>query len=124
MWPEECSQTSGEHGDEYERRYMDPGERVLFREKVVSRTAFRVSVALALVFVLMGLAALGSAALDGAVAPLAFGVPLAALGALWGVHLEGFRQGKVSVGLDGVVSARGRARRGPMSGIARPAGPA
>lgn len=136
---------SGGPDDEYEQRYMDPGERVLFREKVVSRTAFKASVAFALIFGLVGLVALGSAAVTGgaaATAGVAFGAPFVALGALMGVlgvmfsvfrvmvtgphvhvhfgwskrkipmgaiqavqavQLRGFRQGKVSMGMDGVV---------------------
>ncbi|MCC7535937.1 MAG: hypothetical protein IT379_06980 [Deltaproteobacteria bacterium] len=133
-----------EHQDEYERRYMDPAERVLFREKVVSRTAFRVSVALTAAFGVLGLAALGVAAAG--VVPIAAGVaigapftalaaangvlgvmfsvfrsmvtashvhvhfgwakrkiPMAAIQGVQVVRLAGFRQGKVSMGLDGVV---------------------
>jgi hypothetical protein len=132
------------HADDYERRYMDPGERVIFREKIVSRTAFGVSVAFALVFGLVGLLALGAVAFGAvpAAAGVGFGAPFVVLGAFMGitgvmfsvfrvmvtashvhvhfgwakrkipmdaigkvcaVRLRGFKQGKVSMGLDGVV---------------------
>jgi hypothetical protein len=130
--------------DEYERRYMRPGERVVFREKVVSQTAFRVSVVFAIVFGLAGalMAALGVVNGGLGPAPLLFGVPSVLFGVLMGVlgvmfsvfrvmitgsdlhvhfgwskrkiplgaiqsvkiiELKGFRQGKVQIGLDGVV---------------------
>jgi len=130
--------------DEYEQRYMEAGERVLFREKVVSKAAFAVSKVFLAVFGLVGLAlmlagavgAMPLAAGFGAGAPLAvLGVAMAVLGAMFSVfrsmvttsHLHihfgwskrriphaaievarvvklvGFRQGKVSIGLDGVV---------------------
>jgi hypothetical protein len=136
--------TDAELNDEYVRRYMAPGERVLLREKVVSRTAFSLSVLMALVFGLFGLAALVGAAVSLVpVGPgLAFGAPFALFGAVMGVlgvmfsvfrvmvtgshvhvhfgwskrkipfaaihtarvvTLKGFKQGKVSMGLDGVV---------------------
>lgn len=137
---------SGEAEDAYEKRYMDPGERVLFREKVVSRAAFRVSVIFAVVFGLAGVAGLASLAVPtlptvaalGAVfgvLSLAFAALMGGLGVLFSVfrslvtgsHLHvhfgwtkkkiplsqidavrvvpihGLRQGKVSLGLDGVV---------------------
>ena len=130
--------------DEYERRYMQPGESVLFREKVVSQTAFRLSVAFMLIFGLVGIAALvaGAAGATPLAPALGLGIPFALFGAMMGVlgvmfsvfrvmvtgahvhvhfgwskrkiplsaidsiraiTLQGFKQGKVSVGLDGVV---------------------
>lgn len=131
--------------DEYERRYMSPGERVVFREKVVSRTAFRLAVAFALTFALVGLIAVtrGASSPSGAVPPgllvgalsLIFGASMGVLGVMFSVFrvmltsshfhvhfgwskrkialesiqdvhavkLTGFRQGKVTIGLDGVV---------------------
>lgn len=146
---------SSEAEDEYERQYMDPGERVLFREKVVSQVAFRVSVAMAVIFGLGGLAgivaglvtpAAGLPAVALGATTLAFGVAMGALGVLFSVfrslvteshlhvhfgwtktkipyaemtavravELRGFRQGKVSLGVDGVVRTwvgQGRSRR-------------
>jgi hypothetical protein len=129
--------------DEYEKRYMDPGERVVFREKVVSRTAFRVSVIFALVFGLVGLGLVAAGAIAGmvagALAPGVFSILFAAMMGVLGVMfsvfrtmvttenvhvhfgwakrkipfsavesvrsitLTGLKQGKVSIGLDGVV---------------------
>lgn len=135
---------SGDTPDEYERRYMDPGETVRFREKVVSRKAFGLSVAFAAVFGVVGLVALGAAALGvvpaavglGAGAPaVAFAAFMAVTGVMFSVFramvsdshvhvhfgwakrkipmgailsarvvpLTGLKQGKVSLGLDGVV---------------------
>ena len=131
--------TSGASLDEYERRYMDPAERLLYREKVVSRTAFRVSIAMSVIFGVLGLVAIVAAP---PVAALAYGLPSIALAALMGVlgvmfsvfrvmitsshlhvhfgwakrkipmdairsvtavRLQGLRQGKVKIGLDGVA---------------------
>ena len=130
--------------DEYAQRYMSPGESVLFREKVVSHAAFRISVFFALVFGLGGLVALALGAAGamplgiglGAGAPsLVFGVLMGILGVMFSVfrvmitgsnvhvhfgwtkrkiplstiqsigvkELVGLRQGKVQIGLDGVV---------------------
>lgn len=135
---------SGDAPDEYERRYMDPGETVRFREKVVSRTAFGVSVVFAAVFGLAGLVALGAFALGLAPAAVGLGagasalafaafmgvtgvmfsvfravvsdsnvhvhfgwakrkIPMGAILSARAVPLRGFKQGKVSMGLDGVV---------------------
>ena len=130
--------------DDYEQRYMEPNERVRFREKVVSRAAFAVARVFLAVFGSIGLALIAAgvfgamplAAGLGAGAPLVLlGVTMAVLGAMFSVfrsmvttsHLHihfgwtkrrvshsaieavrevklvGFRQGKVSVGLDGIV---------------------
>lgn len=130
--------------DEYEQRHMDPDERVLFREKVVSRAAFLVAVVFLAVFGLVGLALIGAGAAGivpaalgvsiGAVSA-AFGAMMGVLGAMFSVYrsmvttshvhvhfgwvkrriafsaiesvrairLQGFKQGKVSIGLDGIV---------------------
>ena len=130
--------------DEYEKRYMDPDEQVLFREKVASRGAFLAAIVFLVVFGGFGLALIGAGAV-GAM-PLGLGLGVGSLAALFGafmgvagamfsvframatgsnvhVHfgwakrkiplsaiesihatvLKGFKQGKVSVGLDGVV---------------------
>jgi hypothetical protein len=130
--------------DEYEQRYMEPNERVLFREKVVSRAAFAVARVFLAAFGSIGLALIAAGVFGamplatglGAGAPLALlGVTMAVLGAMFSVfrsmvttshlhihfgwtkrriahsaieavrevELVGFRQGKVSVGLDGIV---------------------
>ena len=130
--------------DEYEQKYMEPNERVLFREKVVSRSAFAVAIVFLAVFGAVGLALVAAAIFGvlplavglGAGAPLVLlGVTMAVLGAMFSVYrsmvttshlhshfgwtkrrvahsaieavrvvtLEGFRQGKVSIGLDGIV---------------------
>jgi len=130
--------------DEYEKRYMLPGESIVAREKVVSRGAFRISLIFLGVFGLGGLVALIAMLLASAPLPLILGscVPMILLGVAMGVlgamfsvyrvmvtatHLhvhfgwakkkipmsaisearevesKGFKQGKVSVGLDGVV---------------------
>jgi hypothetical protein len=134
---------AGEDVDEYERRYMRPGERVLFRDKLVSRGAFHVSIVFAVVFGLAGLLAAAAALLGAAPLPvlipslaaLAFAIfmgvggaafsvartmlsatdlhvhfgwakrkiPLDTIDAVSAVTTQGFKQGKVSVGLDGVV---------------------
>jgi hypothetical protein len=130
--------------DEYVRRYMEPGEAAVFREKVVSKTAFGLSIAFAATFGLVGLFALGAAALGSV--PMAAGlgaglpsiafaafmgitgilfsvfrtivtgshvhvhfgwakrkIPMAAIQSVEAVTLRGFKQGKVSMGVDGVV---------------------
>jgi len=129
--------------DEYAEQYMVVGEQLLFREKVVSRSAFHVSIAFGLVFGLAGLGGIAAFAAGQQAAPaLAIGVPslafailMSVLGAAFSVYrsmvtsqhvhihfgwakrkiavesiqdvsavkLEGLRQGKVSVGFDGVV---------------------
>ena len=130
--------------DEYEQRYMEPNERLLFREKVVSRGAFAVAGIFLAVFGSVGLALIAAGAFGamplagglGAGAPLALlGVTMAVLGAMFSVFrsmvttshlhihfgwakrriahasieavrvikLTGFKQGKVSIGLDGIV---------------------
>ncbi len=130
--------------DEYEKRYMDPGEEVLFREKVTSRGAFIVAIVFLVVFGAVGLALIGAGA-AGAVPPgvglgagslaalfaafmgiagvmfsvframvtgsnvhVHFGwakrkIRLSAIESIHAMRLKGFKQGKVSVGLDGVV---------------------
>jgi hypothetical protein len=129
--------------DDYERRFMRPGERVVFREKIVAKGAFKVGLALAAAFALTGIG-LGAAAALGVLPALllTFSAINLALAAFFGVsapmfsvartmvteehvHVhagwarrkipqtaiesvrafrqEGFKQGKVSVGLDGVV---------------------
>ena len=131
--------------DEYEKRYMDVGEQIVFREKVVSRAAFRISLVFAFVFGLVGLG-LVAIAFAGIMAAfgfafgglsILFAVTMGVLGAMFSVFrtmvttenvlvhfgwvkrkipfssiesvrsitLSGFRQGKVSMGLDGVVAA-------------------
>jgi hypothetical protein len=135
---------SGTPIDEYEKRYMDPGERVVFREKVVSRTAFRVSVIFGLVFGLVGLGLVGASAIGAMAAAGGFAlgalsilfatmmgvlgvmfsvfrtmittenvhvhfgwakrkIPFSAIESVRSMTLSGFKQGKVSIGLDGVV---------------------
>jgi hypothetical protein len=130
--------------DEYEKTYMAPDEQVLFREKVVSRGAFKVSIAFLVVFGLAGLALLAAGAAGAVPAATGFGVgglaaafaafmgitgplfsvfrvmvttahvhvhfgwskrriPFSAISAIRAVELTGLRQGKVSVGLDGIV---------------------
>ncbi len=130
--------------DEYERRYMSVDERLVYREKVVSRGVFRATMGLAAFFGIGGAAAPIIAASAGApeLAALAFGVPFLLLGGLMSVgsvlfsvfriivtsaHLHvhfgwvkkkvpleaisrvsivtpnGIHQGKVSIGLDGIV---------------------
>jgi hypothetical protein len=132
-----------EAGDDYERRYMQPGERLLYREKVVSRGAFRISLVFGVVFGVAGLATIAAAALGAIPGPVAiagvasaafaafmvvagaafsvfrtmvtgghlhvhFGwakrkIPIEAIDEVKVVTLKGFKQGKVSMGLDGVV---------------------
>lgn len=130
--------------DEYEQRYMQPGEQVLFREKIASRSAFVVSLIFLAAFGLVGLSMIG-AGVAGAM-PTALGVlvglvstafaafmgitgvmfsvfrtmvtgsnvhvhfgwakrkiPLSAISSIVAVKLKGFKQGKVQIGLDGVV---------------------
>ncbi len=129
--------------DEYEQRFMAPGERIIFREKIVAKGAFTVGLVLALGFALLGggLAIAGAFVTQGA--PLLVGgalnVGLAAFFAVTSamfsvtrtmitdehVHVHfgwakrkiarasivsvkavkqlGFKQGKVSIGVDGVV---------------------
>ena len=129
--------------DDYERRFMTPGERVVLREKIVAKSAFKVGLALASAFALTGIG-LGVAAALGVLPPLllTFAAINVVLAAFFGVsapmfsvtrtmvteehvHVhsgwarrkilqtaiesarafrqEGFKQGKVSLGLDGVV---------------------
>ena len=80
--------------DEYEQRYMQPGESVLFREKIVSRTAFGLSVAFMAIFGLVGLVSLIAAAIGAlppavglgfGAPPLLFGVVMGVLGAMFSV---------------------------------------
>lgn len=87
---------SGDPNDEYERRYMAPGESVRFREKVVSRAAFGLSVAFAAVFGLVGLVVLGAAAFGssragGGIAVGAISVAFAAFMGLSGIMFSVFR---------------------------------
>lgn len=129
--------------DEYEKRYMRVGDLVVFREKVVSRAAFRVSVTFAVVFGLFGVGLFASTLAGVPIASaLAFGgssillaatmgvlgvmfsvfrtmvttegvlvhfgwakrkIPFSAIESVHRVKLSGFKQGKVSVGFDGVV---------------------
>lgn len=88
--------TTGEGGDDaYERRYMQPGERVVWREKVVSRGASVASVIFGVVFGGLGLALAGAAALGALPLPLlAPGLASLALGvfmAVAGVAFSVFR---------------------------------
>jgi hypothetical protein len=130
--------------DEYEKRYMDTNERVMFREKLVGKGMFIFSLVFGLVFAVVGLGAF-IAGLAGAL-PMAlglglgvpfgiFGAFMAVAGVLFAVHrimvtdsnvhahygwskrripvsfIESakkvqpntYRQGKVTMGLDGVV---------------------
>jgi hypothetical protein len=130
--------------DDYARRYMLPGERLLFGEKVVSRGVFKATMVLCGTMGLIGLAATAVGLLGpaGSAPALALGLPfvatsalLAGLSVLFSVfrsmittsHLQvhfgwakrkvpleaiehiaivpylGARQGKVSMGFDGVV---------------------
>jgi hypothetical protein len=130
-------------GDEYERKYMQPGDRLLHREKVVSREAFLLSLVFGLVFGVAGLGVVAAAAAGAIPGPIAvaggvsaafaafmvfagaafsvyramvtnghlhvhFGwakreVPMDAIDQVKVVAINGFKQGKVSMGLDGVV---------------------
>jgi hypothetical protein len=130
--------------DDYARRYMLPGERLLFGEKLVSRSVFQATMVLCGVLGLIGLAAtaVGLFGPPGSTAALGLGIPfiatsaiLAPLSVLFSVirsmittsHLQvhfgwakrkvpfdaiqkiaivpyvGAKQGKVSMGFDGVV---------------------
>lgn len=130
--------------DEYEQRYMQPGEAVLFREKITTRAAFVVSMIFLGVFGLSGLALLGAGVADRLPPALGFGVGLVSIlfaafmgvtgvmfsvfrtmitGSNVHVHFgwakrkialsaiesiqatasKGLKQGKVQIGLDGVV---------------------
>lgn len=130
--------------DDYEQRYMAPDERVVFREKIVSRRAFAVAKVFLAVWGSLGLALVAAAAagamplaigLGAGLPALLLGITMAVLGAMFSVfrsmvttsHLHvhfgwvkrrvpfsaiegvrpvalvGFRQGKVSLGVDGVV---------------------
>src|SRR5688500_18813877 len=133
-----------EEMDEYEQRYMQPGEQVLFREKVASRGAFIGAMIFLLVFGVAGLAVVGAGVADAmllapalavglvcalfgafmGVAGVMFSVfrtmvtgsnlhvhfgwtkrkiPLSAIESIHAMKLKGFKQGKVQIGLDGVV---------------------
>lgn len=130
--------------DEYERKFMAPGESVVFREKVVSRGAFKGAIVFLLVFGIVGLALVAAGAAGAVPTPVGFVVgpvsavfgammgvlgvmfsvfrvmittshvhvhfgfakrkiPFSAIESIRAVQLKGFRQGKVSVGFDGVV---------------------
>ncbi|MEJ7735163.1 MAG: hypothetical protein WKG00_38995 [Polyangiaceae bacterium] len=130
--------------DDYARRYMLPGERLLFGEKIVSRGIFKTTMVLCATLALVGLVAslIGLVGPAGSGPGLALGIPfigvsalLAALSVLFSVfrsmvttsHLQvhfgwakrkvplqaieniaivpyvGAKQGKVSMGFDGVV---------------------
>lgn len=71
-----------EAGDDYERQYMQPGERLLYREKVVSRSSFALSLVFGVVFGVPGLAVIAAAALGAIPGPVAIaGVASAAFAA-------------------------------------------
>lgn len=130
--------------DAYEQRYMQPGEAVLFREKITTRAAFVVSMIFLGVFGLTGLVFLGAGVADRMPAALGFGVglvsilfaafmgvtgvmfsvfrtmitgsnvhvhfgwakrkiALSAIESIQTIASKGLKQGKVQVGLDGVV---------------------
>lgn len=129
--------------DDYERRFMAPDERVAFREKIVSKVAFNVGLALALGFALLGAALAVAGALATPGAPFFVGgalnvvlaaffavtaamfsvtrtmitdervhvhfgwvkrkIPRASIISVKAVKQSGFKQGKVSIGVDGVV---------------------
>jgi hypothetical protein len=130
--------------DDYARRYMLPGERLLFGEKIVSRGVFKATMVLCTTMGLIGLVAtvIGFAGPAGSAPALGIGLPFIATSALlaglsvlfsvfrsmittshlqvhfgWAkrkvpleaiekvavVTLQGVKQGKVSMGFDGVV---------------------